>query len=384
MKTIFYAFSECFYRIRFCLLSGLLLLPFTHTLAQSQATSGNAGLLATYYRSYFNDDLTFFNRATPGIINRQVEALNFPFSQTDVFNVGNLGVYNAPGNPDEFSATYTGQLYALTAGTYTFYLGSDDAASVWFDRDSRPTVANTGDMRGYREATATKVLSAGFHTIRVYYGEHGGSQGLVLRYDGPGLVQQVIPNGVFYVEQKSGMQPVLTDFELTGRNQQVQISWATATEQRSKSFVVERSIDGVAFEELTSLPGAGTSAQVHTYQFIDQQAPLGRCYYRLRQLCGSQTVYSPIKAVEVEETPVAVSFYPVPNNGTFFLRVEPTLPQTATLELWDASGLRAYTGQLNVDGQYDAPITPNVPVGLYTLRLRLAHKTIVRRIVIGY
>ncbi|WP_185280909.1 MULTISPECIES: PA14 domain-containing protein [Hymenobacter] len=348
------------------------------------ANACEAGLLATYYRGYFYDDISFFTRAKPGIVNRHISELNFSFNQTDIFNVGDVAVYNSPGNPDEFSATYTGKFYALTGGTYTFYLGSDDAASVWFDQDTQPTVINAGDAHGYREATATKKLSAGFHTLRVYYGEHGGSQGLVLRYDGPGLVQQIVPNGVLYTNKNGNPSPVLTEFELNSVGQQVQLNWTTATEHHSESFVVERSTDGVAFEEIGSLAGAGTSTQAHTYDLIDQHAPLGTTYYRLRQLCGTQAVYSPIKAVEVKEVPLQVSMYPVPNNGTFYLRVQPALPQTATLELWDASGLRAYSAPVLISGQPDIQVSPNVPIGLYTLRLQMANKTIVRRIVIGY
>ena len=46
-----------------------------------------------------------------------------------------------------------------------------------------------------RERSAARILSVGYHTIRVESFENTGTAGLVLSWAGPGIVKQVIPAG---------------------------------------------------------------------------------------------------------------------------------------------------------------------------------------------
>ncbi|WP_324671697.1 T9SS type A sorting domain-containing protein [Hymenobacter sp. GOD-10R] len=360
-------------------------LSITPTLAQEKADA--VGLKADYYKGYFYDELGFFQTHTPAITDRIIDKLQFEEAEKDNFDIGSVATYYSPGMPDEFSARYRGKLYITTPGTYTFYLGSDDGASVWFDNDSKPVASNIGDKFSYREVSATKVLSAGFHDITVYYGEHGGSQGLVLEYANKdnGLVRQVIPNGVFYPVLGSFSSPVLTDFKVTARYQAVTLDWYTQTERNSRSFVVERSLDGKNFQELVQQSGAGTSPDPHTYQAQDPEAPIGIVYYRLRQdLTNEKQVYSPIKAVTIEQVPSpSFTVYPNPNAGKFYLELQQYVSKVATLELFDMSGRRQFQQELLANNGEAYHVAPQVATGMYILQVKTSTGTLTQKVVVA-
>lgn len=82
-------------------------------------------------------------------------------------------------NSDNFSVRWTGFIH-FGAGTYTFYVTTDDGARLWIDDQLvidqwRPQEATTH--------TASKYLSAGYHSIRLEYYEAQGNAVIRLRWD---------------------------------------------------------------------------------------------------------------------------------------------------------------------------------------------------------
>lgn len=63
----------------------------------------------------------------------------------------------------------------------------------------------------------------------------------------------------------------------------VQLNWTTATEVNNDFFTVLRSGNGIDFEPLYQLPGAGNSNQLQHYTFTDVAPMDGINYYRIRQ-----------------------------------------------------------------------------------------------------
>jgi len=63
----------------------------------------------------------------------------------------------------------------------------------------------------------------------------------------------------------------------------VELSWATATEQNNDYFTLERSTDGSIFEQVGWVQGAGTTNQLTNYTYYDREAMNGVNYYRLTQ-----------------------------------------------------------------------------------------------------
>lgn len=84
------------------------------------------------------------------------------------------------------------------------------------------------------------------------------------------------------VKDDKDVSVTLEVFSLTPVGQTVRVDWATSAELNNQYFYIDRSTDGVNFEQLAAVPGAGTSSQFHAYVWTDVNPPSGTIYYRLR------------------------------------------------------------------------------------------------------
>ncbi|MFD1874630.1 T9SS type A sorting domain-containing protein [Hymenobacter bucti] len=145
---------------------------------------------------------------------------------------------------------------------------------------------------------------------------------------------------------------------------QVQVAWATASEQRSAYFEVQRSLDGQVFATLEKVAANGTTTQAHHYASLDKTAPAGQLYYRLRQLDTDGTAtYSPVASVSPSET--ALTLYP--NPALSQLTVVGAAGQE--VRVFDLAGRLHLTTKLPASGQLSVAA---LPPGTYLLRISQA------------
>ncbi|RYE89272.1 MAG: T9SS type A sorting domain-containing protein, partial [Cytophagaceae bacterium] len=131
-------------------------------------------------------------------------------------------------------------------------------------------------------------------------------------------------------------------------------------------------------------PGGATSTEARSYDAIDPQPATGWNYYRLQQLRSDRApVYSPIKAVEIKPIEFAISVYPVPNNGSFYIEVQPANVGTALLKLLDMSGRQVYQEEISLANGALQKIEPGMSTGLYMLKLTTSAGTFSRKISLG-
>ena len=76
----------------------------------------------------------------------------------------------------------------------------------------------------------------------------------------------------------------LLDFDAIYAENNVQISWSTATEVNNDYFIIERSKNGTDFEEVQRVKGAGSSTGIIDYYELDRAPLEGVSYYRLKQV----------------------------------------------------------------------------------------------------
>ncbi|WP_233635619.1 PA14 domain-containing protein [Hymenobacter setariae] len=179
--------------------------------------AGNAsqsGLYAEYYTGYWYGSAAdnagrsaFFTNRTPAI--RRIEttaAVNYAANNSwgDLYNGGAGPAGGTAANPDNFSARYRGGLNIPTAGSYTFYLSSDDAGYLWIDGDARaqnPSLDNANIKitgTGTEIASGALTLTQGYHDLAILYGENTGNNYLILKYTGPGVTTRtVVPSSWF-------------------------------------------------------------------------------------------------------------------------------------------------------------------------------------------
>lgn len=102
----------------------------------------------------------------------------------------------------------------------------------------------------------------------------------------------------------------------------VDVIWVTATEKNNSHFMVQRSTDAVAFENIANLPSKGVNGNSQTkldYQTEDRSPLGGVSYYRLKQVDKDQSyTYSKVVSVNfIKEKNIRFVIYPNPNNGEF-------------------------------------------------------------------
>jgi len=64
----------------------------------------------------------------------------------------------------------------------------------------------------------------------------------------------------------------------------VTLNWSTASELNNDYFLIEKSVDGTVYSEISRIDAAGNSNVVNNYKFIDAQINESIAYYRLSQV----------------------------------------------------------------------------------------------------
>jgi len=117
----------------------------------------------------------------------------------------------------------------------------------------------------------------------------------------------------------AGLNPLpieLIEFTANLKNEIVNLTWETNTEINNDFFTVERSADGVNFEEHSIVKGAGNSANVLQYKTTDLTPLAGTSYYRLKQTdFDGKSSYSSIEMVTNEDLNADFNLFPNPNKG---------------------------------------------------------------------
>ncbi len=99
-----------------------------------------------------------------------------------------------------------------------------------------------------------------------------------------------------------------------------QLYWSTASEHNNDYFTVERSIDGVNWNNIGIVEGAGNSNETRYYSLDDYLPLRGINYYKLKQTdFDGKSKYSEIIALQTFTDPNLVfgKLYPNPSDGTF-------------------------------------------------------------------
>ncbi len=126
----------------------------------------------------------------------------------------------------------------------------------------------------------------------------------------------------------------LTSFTANVLGNSVVLNWSTATEVNNQGFEIEKSTDGISFNNVGFVPGFGTTTEPKSYSHTDQSIYSGTHYYRLKQIDfdGSFT-YSGVVEAEVS-LPTEFSLeqnYPNPFNPA--TSIEFSLPIDAQVRI---------------------------------------------------
>jgi len=166
----------------------------------------------------------------------------------------------------------------------------------------------------------------------------------------------------------------------------VEVQWLTNTIDESKSFILERSADGLNFEALKSIDQFTDKNRDAFFKELDKQPLIGANYYRLRQtLTDGSTSFSPIQAVNFQVNLDRLNLFPNPAQEILKLQLPEFIGQSVSIQLFDTFG--QLQKKLTIDNVSTSLIS--IPLtdysnGLYYLQISIAQqKAINRKVVIN-
>jgi len=148
-------------------------------------------------------------------------------------------------------------------------------------------------------------------------------------------------NGKIYKFTPTVVPVELISFSAVAVENGVKLSWFTSTETNNAGFSIERSTDGINFEELIFIGGNGTTVSRNAYTYLDADAKSGTYYYRLKQIDFDGTVeYLQIVMVDLG-TPRGFRLeqnYPNPFNPSTKISFQIPKNSFVTLKIIDLLG----------------------------------------------
>ncbi|MDQ6845767.1 MAG: T9SS type A sorting domain-containing protein [Bacteroidota bacterium] len=165
-------------------------------------------------------------------------------------------------------------------------------------------------------------------------------------------------------------------FTASAQRDKVVLQWSTATELNSKEFSVQRSVDGVNFMTIATVPAAGNSNTIRYYSFDDLQSISLKgkvVFFRIVEAdINGRLIYTGIKNVKIADgkNRFTLLYNPVTNEAV--LNYESNEKEEALITVVDHLGRIVMTKQLQaVAGNNQIKLqTGNLAKGIYEVQLR--------------
>ncbi|MEO8860334.1 MAG: T9SS type A sorting domain-containing protein [Ginsengibacter sp.] len=160
----------------------------------------------------------------------------------------------------------------------------------------------------------------------------------------------------------------ITSFTASKKDKSVVLNWQTATEIDNKGFDIQRSPDGINWNNIGFVNGSINSSIERNYQFNDASPLSGQNLYRLVQLdIDNKATYSTIVSIKI----LSSGFYSVssnPGTGLYGLHIEST-NEKIYYSVTDADGRKIMNKIFNGSGDETIDLT-RYSSGIYLLQIR--------------
>lgn len=168
----------------------------------------------------------------------------------------------------------------------------------------------------------------------------------------------------------------LLTLEAVANDPVVHVQWATATEQNTSHFVVERSPDNLQFTPIGTVQAAGNSQFRTDYLFVDQHPIRGVNYYRLEQVDSDGASTRTYTVTATLSMASSTLIFPNPASDILQVLLPAALGQEARIVLQDAVG-RTVADRVRLDPGQTASAMPldGLAKGWYRVSIAMADGT---------
>nr|HMT30838.1 T9SS type A sorting domain-containing protein [Bacteroidia bacterium] len=168
----------------------------------------------------------------------------------------------------------------------------------------------------------------------------------------------------------------------------VQVEWITSSEINNDYFTLEKSKDGIAYEEIAKIDGAGTTSAITKYMFEDKSNSINQTFfYRLKQFDfnGEVTESKPItiNCDSKSTASASINVYPNPVNSELNILINQNMQGKAVIRVVNVLGQIVYSKeypvasgiqQIKIDLGYLAP-------DIYTVIVESGNQKLIEKVV---
>lgn len=166
----------------------------------------------------------------------------------------------------------------------------------------------------------------------------------------------------------------------------VKLDWATSVEENFYKFIVQRSTDGLTFEEIGEVPGQGSNiyGTESKYGFADEAPLSGLSYYRLKAVDLDESFeYFGVKAVRVNGSRKLV-VYPNPSSGhAVSFRTNFAPGESDRVILMDQFNSELFNDLVNQTGS-TIVLKNELPAGVYIIRYLSPEIDLAQRLLVTH
>ena len=130
----------------------------------------------------------------------------------------------------------------------------------------------------------------------------------------------------------------LIAFDAICEDGNVNMYWSTASEHNNADFTIERSIDGVNWENIVTTPGAGNSTQLLNYNWMDSEPIRGTRYYQLKQT-DFDGIFTYSDMVYIQDCTTAENSLTIlPNPASEYIQLSLNYSEILNFQVFDSRG----------------------------------------------
>jgi len=250
------------------------------------------------------------------------------------------------------TVNFSGYFANRPNATYANWTGSIDilnsSNTVVASSTTRAFTVSTPKDIWYQVSGSSGTLAIGNYKYRIALGREGN-------FDDGYLCVTAVSCAVLPVSLKS--------FTVTKGLPGAIITWTTAQEQNNLNFIVQHSADGINWQNVETVQGAGNSSTEKTYNFVHKNVLKGYNYYRLQQndLSGVKN-FSDVKLLKYRTDQ---SIFSIQQPAVGSRRLEINLVTNQTLMIFSGDGKLMH--QKNYNAGTHSIYMENYTPGIYLL-----------------
>jgi hypothetical protein len=298
----------------------------------------------------------------------------------DDFKIAAITSIDASNNPTGYgslisvtAANFSAAGLLGTAFDYAIFVSDPGVAGG----QHRPSVRNTQDIRGVFISLQILGIAA---NQKIYGYSLFGPDVLVPTHtltnpatfptntNSASMLDLVNVMGLFKTSIVTVVPLKLTSFTAVYENNMAKLNWVTSFEQNLLNFIIEKSYDGLLWEQL-GIVTAKNEILGSQYHFNDINVFPGKNYYRLKMVnTDGSAEYSGIKLISANKTGITVIKYDSYSNKIIVSSNKPVLAITILSSAGQRIQYSAVPGNVTATELY----LKKMPPGIYFIRMEMA------------